>query len=75
MKIDVNALMSLLVLSSTVLGGWIAYLQIVKPQRKTNTAKCEELEARVEKNERQIKTLRDKLNELVRRLKEKSSFN
>jgi hypothetical protein len=81
MKIDVNALLGLLVLASTVLGGWIVYLKHIKPE-KTNKDKCADLEIRVaeleerdEKKEKQIKFNRDKINYIVKRLRDKSSFN
>lgn len=71
MKVDVNGLLSLLVLSVTFLGGWIAYLKIMKPEKK----KCAELEERVEKMEDDLDKHKRKFTALVRELKKKSSFN
>lgn len=88
MKIDVNGLLGLLVLASTVLGGWIVYVKNLKPDSKDKDkcvelqkkidelqANVEDLEERDRKKDAQIKFNRDKINYMIRRLKEKSSFN
>ena len=63
MKVDVNGLLSLLVLSVTFLGGWIAYLKIMKPEKK----KIDELEKDLEAHKR-------KFARFIKEQKRKSSF-
>lgn len=81
MKIDVNALLQLGVLSFTILGGWIAFLKRGKPE-KSNKDKCAELIQRVEsiesanqKLETKMNGLRTRQNKIIQRFKDKNSFN
>lgn len=71
MKIDANGLLSLLVLSVTFLGGWIAYLKVMKPEKK----RCAELEEQVKALKEDLDNYKKKFNRYIKEQKKKSSFN